>query len=307
MIKIDNILPNELFESLEDIHLGSEYGNKSSLDDTHGHWYKDFTDGKGTPTNIVDVSKFLKGIVLDMWNHLSKQEFFQDFVPVRCYVNSMTYGTDGYIHVDSTRENETTAVIYLNKEWDPDWGGETVLFDSNGEILFSCIPKPNRAFLFDARYKHVARGLSRKCNKLRRTLVLKLRKKKSNLFEKLSEIISEEIKSIEASRALKVLEILQEQPVYVAIAGSLCRTDIEFSKIKEKLVIYDAEKIEEIVSVYRSLDVQKTFKFPILSKPIVYDKNGNSHMISEERFLQLKKIIDAIHLSNKMEINKALI
>ena len=76
--KIDDILPIELFNSLGDLHSGSKYGNKSSLDDDHGHWYKDFTNSLGSTCNLIDISTLLSGQALEIWKHLSGQEFFKN-------------------------------------------------------------------------------------------------------------------------------------------------------------------------------------------------------------------------------------
>jgi len=306
--KIDGVLPIELFNSLGDLHTGSKYGNKSSLDDDHGHWYKDFTNSLGSTCNLIDISTLLSGQALEIWKHLSGQEFFKNFVPVRFYVNSMSYGLDGYVHTDSVRENEVTAVIYLNDEWDPNFGGETLLF-KDGEILYSCLPKPNRAFLFDARYKHVARGLSRKCTQLRKTLIIKLRKKRSILFERLSGFLLKQFLINEKNVFPNVLGTFQksesiENVDYLSLAASLCAIKLDVKEIESEFSDLENIKITiDLISTYRLLDITKTFKYPIFSNPIItYKESNESKKISRGEFLDLKKMNDMIPSLGSIEI-----
>ena len=63
------------------------------------------------------------------------------------YINGYTYGTDGYIHRDDTYYNELGAdspnrescVIYLNKDWHPDWAGETVALNEDHTLCVAAI------------------------------------------------------------------------------------------------------------------------------------------------------------------------
>ena len=66
-----------------------------------------------------------------------------------------------------------TIIVYLNKEWNIDWAGETVLYDSNKEIEKAVLPKEGRVFAFDSRILHAARPVSRACPALRSVLVFK--------------------------------------------------------------------------------------------------------------------------------------
>lgn len=101
---------------------------------------------------------------------------------VRCYVNGYTYGTDGYIHTDDPNTIKQygkhavseTVLIYLNKRWNIDWGGETIICsDDLEEIETSVLPKFGKAFIFDSHRLHGARPLSRMCKELRSIIVFK--------------------------------------------------------------------------------------------------------------------------------------
>lgn len=99
----------------------------------------------------------------------------------RVYVNGYTFGTDAYAHVDDPwiREKEgsdvesETCILYLNREWDIDWAGETVIFNDMREIEISVLPKFGRILLFDSSKLHAARPLSRICPALRKVMVFK--------------------------------------------------------------------------------------------------------------------------------------
>jgi Rps23 Pro-64 3,4-dihydroxylase Tpa1-like proline 4-hydroxylase len=115
-----------------------------------------------------------------LWNYL-KHHFLGERMLSRVYINGYTYGTDGYIHRDDPHFDEQkdnsptteTVIIYLNKSWDPDWGGETSLFDNEREITKSILPKFGRMLIFDGQKEHASRPLSRVCNELRKVLVFK--------------------------------------------------------------------------------------------------------------------------------------
>ena len=133
--------------------------------------------------SLEDISKQLSSKDRDLfglWEYL-KRHFLGERVLSRVYINGYTYGTDGYIHrddpyFDEEKENSPTretVIIYLNKQWDADWGGETSLFDSQREITKSVIPKHGRMLIFDGQTEHASRPLSRSCGELRKVLVFK--------------------------------------------------------------------------------------------------------------------------------------
>lgn len=109
----------------------------------------------------------------------------------KVYVNGYTFGTDAYAHIDDVwlREREgkelksETCILYLNKEWDIDWAGETVVFNDEREIEVSVLPKFGRIFIFDSSKLHAARPLSRICPVLRTVLVFKTMGKKAESKE----------------------------------------------------------------------------------------------------------------------------
>lgn len=93
---------------------------------------------------------------------------------VRQYANGHTYGLGGLPHQDDVRPGTFTLLYYPMPEWKPEWDGETVYLDAEGEIAFTVRPRPNRAVVFDSRILHAGRAPSRACPELRVTVAFKL-------------------------------------------------------------------------------------------------------------------------------------
>jgi len=169
--KIDGVIPQELFDSISQkskLH-GFNYGWYSSRSEPYGHW--NFQYARTITKNGLDVSRQLYPDLLLAWQHV-QQLYFPDMILARCYISQHTYGTDGYPHTDSTRDNSKTLVVYLNQEWRPEWAGETVIFQ-DGEIVCASLPKANRGLIFPGNRLHVARSPSRVCPVARTTLMFK--------------------------------------------------------------------------------------------------------------------------------------
>lgn len=163
---------------------GLIYGWKSStkLSFDQGHWNKMIArNSKRFPCELAQ-SPYLSNHkeVLHFWDIICSTIGNRSLM--RVYINGYTYGTDGYAHHDDSYINKIhgedslseTAIIYLNKDWDINWAGETVLFDkSEKEIAASILPKFGRVLVFDSRTLHAARPISRICNELRSVLVFK--------------------------------------------------------------------------------------------------------------------------------------
>ena len=99
----------------------------------------------------------------------------QRYEPTRAYTNYSAYGDMLYAHRDcSADERGLTALWFLMTEWEPEWGGETMFFDSSGDALFCASPKPGRLVLFDGSIPHVGRPPSRICFAPRYTFAIKL-------------------------------------------------------------------------------------------------------------------------------------
>ena len=108
----------------------------------------------------------------------------------RAYTKLYSYGQDAFTHRDisstlfvnkhgKTREEIAeeipgfeTCIIYLSRDWQLDWYGNTILYSDDDEIDAAVVPKFNRCLIFDSAQKHASSPLSRVCNTTKKILVL---------------------------------------------------------------------------------------------------------------------------------------
>lgn len=104
-------------------------------------------------------------------------EHFAARGPQRCYrayCNLSTYGDMLFTHTDSQPGvEELTALWYIAPRWDLEWGGETLLYNAEGDAEFVVSPRPGRLLVFDGRIRHAGRSPSRICVIPRLTFALK--------------------------------------------------------------------------------------------------------------------------------------
>jgi SM-20-related protein len=112
-------------------------------------------------------------IVQRMWQKL-KAGPLQGHALARCYANGMPPGAEGGVHLDSNIDTHFTAIYYPHLTWNPNFGGETLLFNPDATDIISAVyPKPDRLFIFPGTIPHVARPLSIRASELRITLMFK--------------------------------------------------------------------------------------------------------------------------------------
>lgn len=98
----------------------------------------------------------------------------QGYRPYRAYTNVASYGDMLFTHTDCLPEqHDVTALWYLARDWDLEWGGETVFFTDAGEIACAVRPRPGRLVLFDGAIRHVGRPPNRICYAPRYTFAIK--------------------------------------------------------------------------------------------------------------------------------------
>lgn len=93
----------------------------------------------------------------------------------RCYCNYAAHGDMLFTHTDCPpNAGELTALWFIAPEWNADWGGETLFFDSSMDAQAVVSPRPGRLVLFDGSLPHVGRPPNRICFAPRYTLAYKL-------------------------------------------------------------------------------------------------------------------------------------
>lgn len=145
--------------------------------DRFGFWHAHFAGGnKDSRGNCLDelASNAAIAPVHDLWQCLSRS-LLAGHEPIRIYANAHTYGIEGYVHTDSSDEdNYFTTVYYAHHAWHANWAGETVFVrPETGDTIHSIHPRPGRVVMFRGATPHAARSPSRDCPEVRITIVVK--------------------------------------------------------------------------------------------------------------------------------------
>lgn len=83
-----------------------------------------------------------------------------DLLVDRVILNLYNHGDSSWIHRDSLQKDRYTVILYCNTNWDINWAGQTVLVQNN-EVVKSFSPTPGKFIVFDSRWQHGARPISR--------------------------------------------------------------------------------------------------------------------------------------------------
>lgn len=181
---------------------GLKFGWKSHSEKSYdyGHWNNYILPNLNdeyfdlSKTSLIEEHPEIKKV----WDEI--KAIIDVDILLRCYVNSYTFGTDAYSHVDDPEYHRNlsdikteTIIVYLNKIWNIDWAGETVIFDQN-DIEKAILPRFGRVLVFDSRKLHAARPLTRACPSLRSVLVFKtgdsrVQSEKISVLHKLTDIV----------------------------------------------------------------------------------------------------------------------
>ena len=86
------------------------------------------------------------------------------------FCSASTFGDMSFIHSDSTEEDTISVLYYCNHQWNSEWGGETIFYDSNNEARIAISVKPGRIVVFNGSLRHRAGVPNRICPEVRLTL-----------------------------------------------------------------------------------------------------------------------------------------
>ncbi len=117
--------------------------------------------------NIFDKLEFIDNKFTCKWKNNPDPIFLEilekikehagpNFVPWRFIINKQTQGLDSGIHSDFPKEKQKskTFILYLNKTWQEEWGGDTVFYNDNKEIVNKCAPEPGKLICYDSQQLH---------------------------------------------------------------------------------------------------------------------------------------------------------
>jgi SM-20-related protein len=130
----------------------------------------------GCPLEID--SPILKMIFTETVTNFLQEEVSQSkYYASRAYINLGIHSDPHKIHVDDFSSGSgKTVLIYLNRNWDRDWGGETLFYDDNREEIKYISPFiPGRIIVFDGSIPHSAKPQHFNAPPYRFTLALKFR------------------------------------------------------------------------------------------------------------------------------------
>jgi SM-20-related protein len=315
IIVLDDFLPHIMYDILTQFVSREPlaYGSRSNFKtDPHGHWSRDFV--AAGPHNLADVSSMLAGNETFAPLHAA-WEFLRDTrltssVLIRCYLNGYTYGTDGYFHTDAQRPDEYTTILYMNDYWEPDWAGETVFLGEGCDIISAVLPRHNRVVIFPSNVQHAGRAVSRKCMVLRKTLVFKARKRRSNDFEKLSTFL----RNVGAAKRAHKYSTLHDHLVRTfslleakGYEGSVCfggglhalygtnafGPGVLTRDARALIVNEFGERAEELAYLFSILERPRTLELPLVlntEKVVVELTNGRTLDLCQTTFNDLRKI-----------------
>lgn len=179
---LDSALPGPLYEELR-AHVHSKHyrfgwtsGDKSEFDRFFNSQYL-----VGAARNRRDVSADLLAeapdVVWQAWCHLRDEHFARTPVLLRAYCNMQVFGVESHPHTDVPpwHVDDRSSVLYcVDDAWQDDWGGATVVFESNGRLQ-GVLPAPNRLVTLPSAQLHQAQPLARHCPVPRFVLVFKFR------------------------------------------------------------------------------------------------------------------------------------
>jgi hypothetical protein len=313
--QIEQVFPDQLADAVESFVAGApfKYGWPSNKNLGYSHW--NYTIAPGSAFNGLEIAHMLPEPIRSAWNYI-QEHYTGEQTLIRCYANAHTFGVEGYPHTDSIREHDKTIVVYMNREWRREWGGETMLYDGD-RIEHAELPKFNKGLVFNGNQYHTARSVSRICPELRRTLMFKFAPRnidtqRDKIQAFLTHVGADAIKH--SGRTLSVhlintYDILKKHghPDYVCAAGgmhSIFGTNIfksatvstEHRDIVAKII---GKEALELVELFRDIKRPETLEQAVKNKVLTVETNDGKTITLTESQLNNLCAIEAANLSDQ--------
>lgn len=167
MFALDNFYPNEnelekfFHEYIWQGKIQLVFNNVGSDEETHAHSWSSNLDAE----NFEQVE-----FINSLYKRVIKFENVLNCKIKKWHANIYPSGFDGTIHTDYNEENKPTFLFCSNSRWEPEWGGEFIIYNDQKEATKVFSYKPNRLIVFDGRLPHRAVAPTRVSSLLRSTI-----------------------------------------------------------------------------------------------------------------------------------------
>jgi Rps23 Pro-64 3,4-dihydroxylase Tpa1-like proline 4-hydroxylase len=161
---VDNFLPDELAKSCLNAfpatsEPGWEHQNDPDIEVKYRTDWKsefDIPDGIDDVVRILNSSLFLRAMakVIGIEKLVADPYFTGGGLNVTMRGGLLDVHVDGNYHDATGLNRRLNALVYLNPDWQPDWGGEFGIYDEQGDVCVKKIaPLYNRLIVFDSHDK----------------------------------------------------------------------------------------------------------------------------------------------------------
>ena len=154
-----------------------KFGQKSNNDTVYPMWFQGFFDVH--KQEYVIEQDWIKNV-----GDRFLEECGDEYMLVRNMIAGNTFGQDGDIHDDWLVPGESlTGVLYINRRWEDNWGGETIVYDKEDstQVEISKL-EAGKMIIFDGSNPHIGKGPQRNCGELR--CVVAVQAVKTNAWKK---------------------------------------------------------------------------------------------------------------------------
>jgi len=144
-----------------------QFGQKSNLDTLYPMWFQNFyvtPEKRWKSEEEISSINFIKELGNRFMELVGDEYTLQ-----RSMLSGNTFGQDGDIHDDWLVPGESlTGVLYLNRIWEDNWGGETIVYDKNDPTRVEVSKlEAGKLIIFDGSNPHIGKGPQRACGHLR--------------------------------------------------------------------------------------------------------------------------------------------
>jgi Rps23 Pro-64 3,4-dihydroxylase Tpa1-like proline 4-hydroxylase len=177
----DNVIPLSFVEDLKQEAINGSWSLNSDYEDTDRIPF----------IYCLDHNSFSKRNLFKNISNLIDISFNAGkMYPYNVSYNSGNPGDTPWEHQDGFTKGvfDITVIIYVNTEWNKNWGGETVYYNNDGEVALSVLPKPGRVVIHEARINHASRPPTNAMEEIMRfTLAIKCTNNKSYAEKRIAE------------------------------------------------------------------------------------------------------------------------